>query len=510
MNSIKKLSEEILLEMIQEIERKNMPQVKGKDIDEVLKIFDDCGIKYEQGKVKCGDLKPVQEDFIPEKLESLKKKIQEEDWVTHPLFVSKEGQILDGHHRWLAYKQIYGDDFQIPVTKVDLPVAQALRIFDKSADKVNEEIIKEEKKIDKIVAVVAGRFQPFHIGHYSLYELAAKKFGKKNTFIGTSNVVDPTKSPFNFVEKREIISKMFDIPKNNIVKVKSPYDPMEIKSKFDPNTTAYVTVFSDKDAGRLTNGKYFKKWTGKDLKGYDQEGYYIVAPVAKINVNGKNVSGEQLRNLFGGDKSLEEKKKIFKEVYGKFDQKIFDLIVNKLNESFIIGSSVIEDFFIVVNVKQLLQETTQATDAEVDDGPATFYKHPEDYRGDIDKITSKLGWQIIDYLAGEKEQYADQTYKYDHVSDVSFGDVGVRDTSYPDPLKKYEDFITRVAIRLGYEFVDWLIGDQKGEKIIDDPEKEMALFEPLKQNTSDAGKVKEEKLFTKKWWKNSLLYEEVK
>jgi hypothetical protein len=126
MDSIEKLSEQIILEVIHEIERKDMPQVRGKDVDDVLKIFDECGIKYEQGNVKCVDLTPTQEDFIPEKIESLKKKIQSKDWVTHPLFVSKEGNILDGHHRWLAYREIYGDDFQIPVTKVEFSMTVLL------------------------------------------------------------------------------------------------------------------------------------------------------------------------------------------------------------------------------------------------------------------------------------------------------------------------------------------------------------------------------------------------
>lgn len=513
MDNIKKFSEQIILEMIQEIERKDMPQVKGKDVDEVLKIFDGSGIGYEQGEAKCSDLKPVQDDFIPEKLESLKKKIQEEDWVTHPLFVSKEGNILDGHHRWLAYKAIYGDDFQIPVTKVDLPLEDALKAFDDSASDLGESrynatylpqpkklVVKEAKEIKDVVAVVAGRFQPFHKGHYSMYELLAKKFGKKNTYISTSNIVAPGKSPFNFMEKKQIISKMFGIPKDKIVKVKSPFKPVEIVSKYDPETTAYVTIFSEKDVGRL-GGKYFKKWTGKNVKGYNDEGYFITAPVLKINVNGKNISGTQLRTLFGSDELSEKgKKALFKKLYGKFDQKIFDLMAKKLSESVILGSDVIEEFLLNVDIKDILLEASQAGESQVDDGPATFYKHPENYHKDVETIVGKLGWQVIDYLAGSEEEYAGQRYKYDHVSDVSFGDVGVRDTTYPDPIAKYKAYMTDIAVRMGYSIVDWLMTDKKKDNIIDDPESEMATKEPLVQDTSDAAKPLEEQLFSKEWW----------
>ena len=507
MNNIEKLSEQIILEMIQEIERRDMPQVKGKDIDDVLKIFDECGIKYEQGGAKCGDLKPVQDDFIPEKLESLKKKIQEEDWVTHPLFVSKEGNILDGHHRWLAYREIYGDDFQIPVTKVDLPLDQALQIFDDSASEVNggiSEGISEGMEIKDVVAAVAGRFQPFHKGHYSMYELLAKKFGKNNTYISTSNVVEPGKSPFNFMEKKQIISKMFSIPKDKIVKVKNPYNPVEIKSKYDSNTTAFVAIVSKKDAARLS-GKYFKKWTGKDLKGYEDEGYYIIAPVLKINIDGKNISGTQIRALFSGDKNKESKEILFKKLYEKFDQKIFDLIMKKLSENVILGSSVIEDFVTEVNIKQLLLEMSQADESVVDDGPATFYKHPDHYHKDVKDIIGNLGWQIIDYLAGEKKEYADKIYKYDHVSDVSFGDVGVRDTIYPDPIAMYKSHMEHIAARLGYSIVDWLMTDKEKKNTIDDPESEMAMSEPLVQDTSGTEPLKEEKLFSKEWWTENVM-----
>jgi len=520
MDNIKKFSETIILEMIQEIERKDMPQVKGKDVDEVLKIFDENDIGYEQGNAKCSDLKPTQEDYIPEKLESLKKKIQETDWVTHPLFVSKEGKILDGHHRWLAYKEVHGDDYTIPVTKVDLPLEQALTTFDDSASQLGEGrfgndswlanpkkmVVKEEEnEVKDVVAVTAGRFQPFHKGHYSMYDLLAKKFGKKNTFIGTSDKVEPGRSPFNFMEKKQIISKNFDIPKGNIVKVKNPFNPVEIKKKYDPSKTAYVTVFSEKDAGRL-GGKYFKPWTGKNVKGFDQEGYYITAPILKIDVAGKNISGTQLRNLFGSDQLSEKgKKALYKKLYGKFDQKTFDLITNKLSESVILATSVIEDFLSEVNVKQLLLEVTQADDASVDDGPATFYKHPNNYHRDVDEITGKLGWQIVDYLAGDKEEYADQRYKYDHVSDVSFGDVGVRDTTYPDPIAKYKSHMDHIANRLGYEVVDWLLGDKKKDNIIDDPKKEMATHEPLVQDTSDASQPLEESIFSKEWWTNNVM-----
>ncbi len=70
-------------------------------------------------------------------------------------------------------------------------------------------VLVEEVKQE--VVVYAGRFQPFHKGHYATYEHLVKKFGKQNVFVGTSNQQGGPRHPFNFKEKREIMMKMFNI-----------------------------------------------------------------------------------------------------------------------------------------------------------------------------------------------------------------------------------------------------------------------------------------------------------
>ena len=96
-----------------------------------------------------------------------------------------------------------------------------------------ESILGEADSVDNIVVVYAGRFQPFHKGHYATYSHLVKKFGKNNVYIGTSNKTDNKKSPFNFKEKVMIMNTMFGVPKNQIVQVKNPYVPTEILKKFD-------------------------------------------------------------------------------------------------------------------------------------------------------------------------------------------------------------------------------------------------------------------------------------
>ncbi len=196
---------------------------------------------------------------------------------------------------------------------------------------------KKKEETKKPIAIFSGRFQPFHQGHYSIYKHLVDKFGKENVYIGTSNVTEPTKSPFNFNEKKSIITRMFSVPSNKVVQLKNPYAPEEILSKM-PDDTQYVTAVSQKDAERLEKGgKYFKnfdKTNDKNRKGYKDEGYYIVAPEMQLSVNGKNISGTQLRATFGSDKlTPKQKLEIFKQVYPKFDKEIFQKIVSTTKKS---------------------------------------------------------------------------------------------------------------------------------------------------------------------------------
>jgi hypothetical protein len=211
-------------------------------------------------------------------------------------------------------------------------------------------ILLEEVK--QQVVVYAGRFQPFHKGHYATYEHLVKKFGKQNVFIGTSNQQGGPKSPFNFKEKREIMMKMFNIPSSQIVQVKNPYQPKEVLDKFDSKSTAFITVVGEKDEARL-GGKYFKKYDGRPESGYIDQGYVYVAP-AQPNA----ISGTDVRNwLSAGDDS--QRKAGFKKAYPKFDPKIYNLISTRLMKI----ESVMEQFFKSFDIKSLLEGSLYGADA---------------------------------------------------------------------------------------------------------------------------------------------------
>jgi hypothetical protein len=183
----------------------------------------------------------------------------------------------------------------------------------------------DKPEVTDLVVVYSGRFQPFHAGHYVSYLKLAKKFGKDNVYIATSNSTSGPKSPFDFKEKKEIATKMFNVPSDKFIQVSNPYAPKEILQSFDGKTTAYIAAVGEKDESRLS-GKYFKPYKGKTGYGYDEIGYTYAVP-AESNP----ISGTDVRNWLGSGDD-ESKKKGFLKAYPKFNADIFKMITNKLNE----------------------------------------------------------------------------------------------------------------------------------------------------------------------------------
>ena len=188
-----------------------------------------------------------------------------------------------------------------------------------------ESILSEADSVNKVIVVYSGRFQPFHKGHYATYDHLVKKFGKDNVYVGTSNKTDNQKSPFDFKEKKAIMTKMFGIPSNKIVMVKNPYAPSEILNKYDEDTTGFITVVGEKDEARL-GGKYFEPYKGKVEIGFKDKGYVYISP-AQPNA----ISGTDVRNWLSKGTD-DEKRKNFLKAYPKFDETIYKFVTLKLKK----------------------------------------------------------------------------------------------------------------------------------------------------------------------------------
>lgn len=330
-----------------------------------------------------------------------------------------------------------------------------------------ESILSEASSVDNKVVIYSGRFQPFHSGHYKTYSHLVKKFGKDNVYIGTSDKTDKVKSPFTFKEKVQIITKMFGIPSNKIVKVKNPYVPNEILKKFDKDTTAFVTVVGKKDAGRL-GGKFFTPYKDNlDFEGYEDKGYVYIAP-SQSNA----VSGTEVRNNLK-DGSLDDKKKFFsKRAYPKFNPTIFKLITDKLStlsetvdDKLFIPKEVVEEW--LVNNTDLIKEAT-ATMAKtaVDDGPNYIFTDFNTFDRVSQKRAEEIGYTVLSQIMSGELTDIDPhpIYPSGPVKAVTPFPAGVAGQTTSSNQKDYYGVeahtkwfahVTRLAGLVGYSLVDF-------------------------------------------------------
>jgi hypothetical protein len=279
----------------------------------------------------------------------------------------------------------------------------------------------EPKTSGRTIAIYPGRFQPYHAGHQVAYDALVQQFGKENVFIASSDKQDSIKSPFSFKEKQEIISRMFDIPSEQIVQVKNPYSPREIVDNFPENTTVIFAV-GEKDAQRL-GGKYFQPYNPDEpTLGYKNAGYVWVAPPPNLEINGVQISGTQLRAVMGDPEITERaKKEIFTKVYGKFDQDIFAKIVKttekaeearKLTDQHGKAGSKKgkkPDAKALERAKSVLRQKVRNPDTERDILVATALKYPEDSK--VRKAAEKLVQQAMQ----KTEQVLTENKKIDNL-----------------------------------------------------------------------------------------------
>jgi len=195
--------------------------------------------------------------------------------------------------------------------------------------------LTEDKDLtDNYIVVYGGRFQPFTPNHYEVYKQLTDKFGKDKVFIATSDKVEQPSSPFNFEEKVEIITKLFDIPKEKIIETQVPYKPVEVFKRFKGKDFAYITVIGRKDAERLTSGKYFVAYhDDKMMYPYNKHGYVYVADNKNVSHDGKVISGTYIRNGIRKAIDSAQRERILENIYGKKNEDVFNMMINRISQS---------------------------------------------------------------------------------------------------------------------------------------------------------------------------------
>lgn len=194
----------------------------------------------------------------------------------------------------------------------------------------------------KLVIVMGGRFQPFHKGHYQCYKSLVKKYGKANVWIATSNKTNfnPKSgeiSPFNFKEKKQIITTLYDIDPRRIIQCKNPaFKPVEIFEMYKKYRPIYVAAVGRKDQERYVGNFFHPLPTDLDLPDQSTEllaldehaGYYTEVPM-----KGDGVTGTLVReDLLAAADDDKQREKLFEKYFGKYDQEIDSLILSRLKD----------------------------------------------------------------------------------------------------------------------------------------------------------------------------------
>ena len=339
-------------------------------------------------------------------------------------------------------------------------------------------LLGEASSVKDLVVVYSGRFQPFHKGHFATYQTLVKKFGKNNVYIGTSDKTDNQKSPFNFKEKVKVMTTMFGIPSNKIGQVKNPYAPTEILSKFNKETTAFITVVGEKDSNRL-GGKYFEKYKDSiELEGYVDRGYVFISPAQPNAISGTDVRVGLRKG------STEDKKDFFvKKAYGKFNQSIFDMVVDKLSklpeitESNIYIPTEIIESWLVNNLDLVVEATMTLGRNAVDDGPNFVFPSYSSFDKISKKRAERIGYTVLAQIMSDELTNIDPhpIYPKGPVKAVTPFPAGVigkttatnqKDYYGSVAYNKWLKHISRIAGMVGYSLVDSLdLVDDKEEAL---------------------------------------------
>jgi hypothetical protein len=180
------------------IPRDEMPQFKGKaepgsraasmdadesgevDTEPIFKqMLQQKGIKTLQTEVPADKLKATQKDLVGGKVIGMLGALEKDPHhpkITAPIYVSRDGYVIDGHHRWaavVAYNAAHPEEqIEMKTTVLDMDIKDAIPMCNKFAEDMGvaakkadanketpiEEPKKEEMKYESIIKTAVNKF----------------------------------------------------------------------------------------------------------------------------------------------------------------------------------------------------------------------------------------------------------------------------------------------------------------------------------------------------------------
>jgi len=156
-----------------------------------------------------------------------------------------------------------------------------------------------------------GGFHPFHAGHFALYQSALKAFPDADVYVAATD--DTKERPFPFAIK-EKLAKVAGVNLGMFVQVKSPFRPVEITSKYNPNEDVLIFVRSEKDknespipGGTKKDGSpaYLQVYDEGNLQPFGKQAYMAYLPTVEFGPGIK--SATEIRKMWP---ALNQKQKL--------------------------------------------------------------------------------------------------------------------------------------------------------------------------------------------------------
>jgi hypothetical protein len=318
----------------------------------------------------------------------------------------------------------------------------------------------------KKVVIYPGRFQPMLPHHAEVYTRLQAQFPGSEVYVATSNKVEGSKSPFNFEEKKSIITEMHGIPEDRIILAANPYLIDSYMKEFDQKNTMVIFAVGGKDEDRFPM-RNIDDSTGLNMavRGETRPTYYQMINTLKqhpalpmsdrgyIHITptvagmGEVASASAFRNAFTSVEDTEKRKEVFQKYMGTYNETMFNLFKNKL-----IGEKMSEQLEIMKYLAGLLKEAPINFDADVDTGMSD--EEDDEYATKPgytqDNMINQLG-KIIDSDDAGKEVDQMKIKKFTPVTKVTTDDNGSVDVSPAEAkaLKSMMDMLS--SARMGEE-----------------------------------------------------------
>jgi len=181
----------------------------------------------------------------------------------------------------------------------------------------------------------------------------------------------------------------------------------------------------------------------------------------------------------------------------------------------------IEEFLTTIDFKELIKEASKTSGTGNDDGPSFLYSKFSPYKNRGNKEAEKLGWKVVNYILGDKNEIPldSPIYPNGPVRSVSYLPAGVGTGRTPNHQEEYTGtsawnkwtkHMKRLSQLVGYKLIDYLtdkedvIADTKETQKVKKQEQPPETKKKTdKEQHKDMEVVKEHAL-SKKWWKELL------